>query len=212
MKSQSLLCLLLLPWILLSCGKKEDSSIAKENSSGGEAGQDIAPLSSRHQSKKLPPGSQEDYDRYVKAGGGPSIAHDNPPLDREATGVYSSLGAARVFRSICGFDIPEWVEPLKGNYFVDIRRHGPVRQSWLEYKIDPARRTELEKLITEANAREFPQRHPVKFYSGSNPAVSSGAYIDFKSDGKVKESMAVRIDEEGIVTLRASRGPAGWDD
>jgi hypothetical protein len=208
MKSHSLLCLLLFSWGLLSCDKKEPRPLTAASKSE----ETEAPIPLKFQAGKLPSGSQEDYDRYVKAGGDPSIADDIPPLDREVTGVYSSLGAARVFKAICGFDIPNWMKPLKGNFFVSIRKSGSVRQSWLEYKIDPARRAELEKLITEANTREFPQRHPVKFYSGTSPAVSSSAYIDFKPDGKVKESMAVRIDEEGIVTLRASLGPVGWDD
>jgi hypothetical protein len=211
MKTDLLPFLLLFSWGLVSCGKTKDPSPLKENSSG--AGEDIAPLSSRYQSKEVLPGSREVFERDVRPGQTRrTLAHATPSMDKDSLGNYSYLGAAREFKAICGFDLPDWVEPREGNFTVSVKRSGPVRHSWLEYQIDPARRAELEKLITEANAREFLQRHPVKFYSGSDPAVSSGAYIDFKPDGKVKESMAVSIDDKGTVTLRASRGPVGWDD
>jgi hypothetical protein len=215
MRSNLLPFLLVLSWGLVSCDKTKDPFPSKENSSGAKAGQGIVPQSSRHQSKEVLPKSREVFERNVRPGQmRRTLVHDTPSMDKDSLGNYSYLGAAREFKAICGFDLPDWVEPREGNFTVSVKRSGPVRHSWLEYQIDPARRAELEKLITEANAREFLQRHPVKFYSGSDPAVSSGAYIDFKPDGKVKESMAmaVSIDDKGTVTLRASRGPVGWDD
>jgi hypothetical protein len=208
MKSYSLFYLLLLSYGLVSCDKKEASS----STAASRSEEKEAPIPIKFQSKKLPPGSQEHYDRSVKAGGSPSIAHDIPPLHREARGVYSTLGAAKEFKALCGFDLPGWVEPLKGNFNISMRKSGAVRQSILEYKIDPTRRAELEKRIAEANAREFPQRYPVIFVqSSSQPGARVGS-IGVIPNGKVKESMAVRIEEGGTVVLIASRGPVGWDD
>jgi hypothetical protein len=209
MKSSSLLFLLLLPLGLLSCDKKG----ARLPTVAAKPEEKEVPTLSKFQSREVLPGSRDNFSRPNRPQDTPkSLAHDTPSMDKKARGSYSYLGAAREFKAICGFNLPDWVEPLKGGFSVFHSGGGFVRQSTLEYKIDPARRAELEKLIAEANAREFPQRAPVIFHSTSGPAVSSGAHIDFKPDGKVKESMAVRIDEEGIVTLRASLGPVGWDD
>lgn len=170
-------------------------------------------MPSKYESMEVLPGDKEIFSRPVEPGQMPrTLIHDSPLMNRQSWGNYSYNGAAKAFRTICGFNPPDWVEPLKGTFSVSIRRSGSVVQSLLEFKIDPARRSELEKLIVESNAREFPQRWPVIFYSDSSIPDSSGAYIDFKADGKEKESMAVRIDEKGVVTLRASRGPVGWDE
>lgn len=215
MKPEFLLCLLLLPSSLVCCRKKETSHPATGESSRAAGVEPIdhgIPPASKYKSERLPRGSQEDYDRYVKAGGTPSIAHDTPPMDKMASGIYSYLGAARQFKAICGFDLPDWVEPVKGNFTVSIRNSGAVRQSWLEYRIDPARRAELERLISEANARQFPQRHPVEFVQSSSQPGTRVGFIDFKPDGNVKERMGATLEEDGTVTLRSSRGPVGWDE
>lgn len=203
------LCLFLLSWSLLSCDNKEISPSV----SVPEAGEKTEPIPERFRSMDVLPGSKEDMARYVKPGETPRLlAHDVAPLDKEARGAYSYLGAARVFKSICGFDLPEWVEPLKGSYSVDIRRRGPVRHSNVEYKIDPARRSELERLIVEASKSAFPQRHQITFVPSSSLVGARVGPVAFESDGKVKESMAVRLEADGKVVLRASRGPVGWDD
>lgn len=209
MKSHSLLCLLLLSWGLLSCDKKATHPSA--TAPKPEKRVESIPL--KFQSEEVLPGSKEVYSSPIWENDIPlSIAHETPSMDKKARGVYSYLGSARVFKSICGFDIPEWVEPIKGDFSVSLRRSGAVRLSTVEYKIDPARRAELEKLITEANAREFPQRTPVIFYPSTSQVGARVGYISFKPDGKVKESMAARLEEDGTVVLMASQGPVGWDD
>lgn len=205
--------MVLLSCFFVSCGKRR-STVTPPSSSSAEVTSSLgAEIPSQYESLEVLPGDKAVFDRPVDPGQMPrTLVHDTPSMDKQSWGNYSYLGAAKAFKAICGFTPPEWVKPLTGTFYVSLRKSGTVVQSVLEFQIDPEKRTDLEKLIVEANAREFPQRLPVIFYSGSNPPVSSGAYIDFKADGKVKESMAVAIDEKGTVTLRASRGPVGWDD
>lgn len=91
-------------------------------------------------------------------------------------------------------------------------RGGNRRTSDLEYRIPTEKRSELERLVVEANAREHPRRLPVTFYSSSRSEGTRVGSITFKPDGVVDESISVIIESDGAVRLRASRGPVGWED
>ena len=212
MKSLSLLCLLGLSLGLLSCDKME----APPFSAAPESGEREESIPVIFQSKDILPGSKEAYFSSTWKNDIPrSIAHDIPSMDKEARGAYSYLGAARVFKSICRFDLPEWVEPIKGVFSVSMRRSGPVRHSTAEYTIDPARRAELEKLIVEATEAETAHRHKLVFVTQPIYGEQSSArFASFEHNPaeKVKERTYILLKDDGTITLRVSRGPVGWDD
>ncbi len=85
------------------------------------------------------------------------LAQDTPTLDREASGPYSYLGAAREFKYCTGADMPDWVKPVEGRYTVSKRAPGFLCNTKLVYEVDSARYSELQRLITEGIARRWPE-------------------------------------------------------
>ena len=84
--------------------------------------------------------------------------------------------------------------------------------SELEYRIPTEMRSELERLVVEANSREHPRRLPVTFHPSSSSEGTRVGSITFKPDGVVEESMSVIINSDGVVRLVARRSPVGWED
>lgn len=134
-------------------------------------------------------------------------------MTSEACGPYSYQGAANEFKAICGFEIPNWVEPVDGHYY--ITKHGKqfVSQARLEYKIDPSRRDELAGLMIEGSATLRPGLPAITFgtqpIEGKPDAKTSG-YSLKQPDGRADEFSMVLF-ADGRVALSNTRGPEGWD-
>jgi hypothetical protein len=83
----------------------------------------IEPDLTRTFSKELLPRNKADAEKLAEEGQPPSsLAHDTPLMDKKDSGYYSYLGAANEFEAICTFDLPVWVEPVEGRYY--IIKHG----------------------------------------------------------------------------------------
>jgi hypothetical protein len=203
----------MISWVVISCGLV--SCGRNENAppnSGTLTETPAAPVDRTFQADDVLPGSREVYERLVRNGGKAELADDIPSMSSKGIHFYSRVGSARAFMAICGFQMPDWVEPLGGRAGVSQVTGGTLRTSDLEYRIPTEKRGELERLVVEANAREHPRRLPVTFYSSTREEGTRVGSITFKPDGVMDESMSVIIESDGVVRLRASRGPVGWED
>ena len=205
--------LLPISWVVISCGLVScDRNVNPPRNPETLTKTPAAPVHRTFQADDVLPGSREAYERLVRNGGKAELADDIPSMSSEGIHFYSRVGSARAFMAICGFQMPDWVEPLEGRAGVSQVSGGTLRTSDLEYRIPTKKRSELERLMVEANTREHPRRLPVTFYRSSREEGARVGYINFKPDGVVDESMGVIIKSDGVVRLRASRGPVGWED
>jgi hypothetical protein len=166
-------------------------------------------------SKEVLPGSQARFATPAGEGEIPNtLIHDTPPMDKKAHGQYSYLGAANEFTSICGFEMPEWVQATEGEYY--ITKHGKnfISQAQIQYVIDPARLDELAGLIVENVAKQRPNLYAITFsmqpIPGKPDAKSAGYEIKTES-GRV-DAYSMVLFADGNITLSNTRGPKGWDN
>ena len=203
----------MISWVVISCGLVScDRNVNPPPNPGTLTETPSVPVDQTFQANEVLPGSREAYERLVRNGGKAELADDIPSMSSEGIYFYSRTGSARAFVAICGFQMPEWLEFSGGRAWVHEARGGNRRTSDLEYRIPTEKRGELERLVVEANSREHPRRLPVTFYPSSSEEGTRVGSITFKPDGVVDESMSVIIESEGVVRLRASRGPVGWED
>ena len=128
--------------MLFGCDQAQPTADSSKTAS--PPGQASSSKSTRPFSKEVLPGNLSDFAKPVGEGQTPrTIVHDTPPMDREARGFYSDLGAANEFKAICGFELSEWVEPINGRYYITVNGSIFVSQASLKYKIDPNQRDEL---------------------------------------------------------------------
>jgi hypothetical protein len=213
MHTKYIISLVLLLCCVDSCDKRSVSNSGPTTNPVEVIADAGEPIPLKYGSMEVLPGDKALFNRPVAPGQtARRLIHDTPSIDTQSSGNYSYLGAAKAFKAICGFNPPDWLEPINGRFSVSIRKDGPVVQSVFEFKINPEMRLELEQLIIEANARQFPQRRPITFFPSSTSPGRRVGYIDFFPNAELKEAMAVTLEENGTVTLRASRGPLGWDD
>ena len=203
----------MISWVVISCGLVScDRNVNPPPNPGTLTETPSVPVDQTFQANEVLPGSREAYERLVRNGGKAELADDIPSMSSEGIYFYSRTGSARAFVAICGFQMPEWLEFSGGRAWVHEARGGNRRTSDLEYRSPTEKRGELERLVVEANSREHPRRLPVTFYPSSSEEGTRVGSITFKPDGVVDESMSVIIESDGVVRLRASRGPVGWED
>lgn len=166
-------------------------------------------------SEEVLPESAKQYQHTPRSGDTPIlIAHDSPPMDKEAIGPFSYLGAAREFQSICGFSPPKWVESVKGSYDVSLHSGEFVSQTHLECKIDSGRIDELTTLIAQAYLERWPDRPPLKWvFRQPDPSGLKywTAYIWVKEGRMRLYDVTIGLDSSGKMRVFNTRGPDGWD-
>jgi hypothetical protein len=194
---------------LSSCNKESSSSATEQEPSVTSS------MKSVNRSKEILPGSRGKFD-YTPRPGSAAIetAHDVPPMDRLLRGPYSYEGAAAEFKDICGLKMPEWVEPIQGDYSVHRTSGAFVSQARLGYKIDPARKNELQQAILNAIATRWPS-YPTPFTETVQPEPNGTSYWSAVYSVKISETIlynaSIGIDTTGQITISNSRGPEGWD-
>jgi hypothetical protein len=171
--------------------------------------------SPRSLSKEVLPGSKARFANPVGEGQMPrTLAHDTPSMKEEARGQYSYLGAANKFKRICGFKMPEWVEPTEGEYY--ITKHGErfVSQASLKYKTDPVHIDALKAMVSKAYSKRWPEKVPLAI-NLSQPDPTGPAYwqTSYHILGKNYDSSSVTIggDSEGSISVFNTIGPEDWD-
>jgi hypothetical protein len=195
---------------LSSCNKNNTISPALEQEPS--LTRSIQPVS---RSKEILPDSRAKFD-YTPRPGSASLetAHGVPPMDRLLRGPYSYEGAAAEFKDICGLIMPDWVEPSQGDYSVHRTTGAFVCQARLRYKIDPARKNELQEAILNALAIRWPGG-PAPFTETVQPGPNGTSYwsahYNVKQDKTILYNASIGIDTTGQVTISNSRGPEGWD-
>jgi hypothetical protein len=167
----------------------------------------------RHSTEVLPE-SQSLLERKVRTGDTPiTIAHATPPLENDAQGPYSYLGAAREFETICGIAMPGWVEPVAGDYSVS--RQGKHFLAWsrLTYRIDPSRCNELIQSINDGYKR-IRGSAPHWFRVGDPTTGPSGVQMGEKLlDGIIRVyDIKIQIVDDGTIKLFNIRGPDDSDN
>jgi hypothetical protein len=135
-------------------------------------------------------------------------------MDKEASGPYSYQGAANEFKAICGFMLPDWIEPMEGHYY--ITKHGKnfVSQARLQFKTDPSRIAELRAMVLRAYQERWPANAPmVPELSQPDPAGPEywGTYYRIIENGFYRYKVSIGVNSDGSISLSNTRGPEDWD-
>jgi hypothetical protein len=172
------------------------------------------PKDSFSTSKEILLGSRLKFD-YTPRPGSALIetAYEVPRMDRLLRGPYSYQGAFAEFKAMCGFELPRWINPVKGDYIVHKTSGSFVCQANLHFQTDPNRIGELGELVSDANKLRWPDRgfmsttfqHP----DPSTRKFMQGSYL--VEEGKIQNKVRITIFEDGEVIISNARGVAGWD-
>ena len=168
--------------------------------------------------KEIVPGSRLRWDLIARsrtAKDSPvETAHGTPQMNSEAVGPYSYQGSANEFKAICGFEIPDWVEPVEGEYYITKHGNQFVSQASLKYKTDPAQIEDFTSMVLASYAGRWPDKPPLVFYpTQSDPAGPKYWNTSYHIIGKNFDSSTISIggDSDGNISISNTRGPEGWD-
>ena len=142
------------------------------------------------------------------------LAHDTPSMEKEARGPYSYQGAAREFKDICGIAMPDWVQPIEGEYSVGKISGKFVSQAHLLFKIDPMKIPELQHSILQAYPRRWPKALPlvpIQVPSDSNGISYWGIQYQIIENGQYLYNVSVALDSNGGIRISNTRGSTDWD-
>ena len=109
--------------------------------------------------------------------------------------------------------MPDWVQPIEGEYNVGKISGEFVSQARLEFQIDPLRRDELNNLITEGTANRRIGLPGLVFGSQQieNTAPAKFTAYSVIVNSKRSDKITIGLFADGTVKLVNKRGPEGWD-